>query len=210
MKALFWDFGDVLVYYDHMRSCRAFSRYCGKTPEQIYDAVFGNKLEEQHYNCGEYNDLEWYTELENRLGLTGCDYDSFAEIWGNIFSPNPAIGAVLDAVRPDVRQYVLSNTNGLHFAWARKNIPALAAHFSSPDRAILSSEEKSRKPESRIFERAFARASVAPEDAFFVDDKLSNVEAFEKFGGKGFVYSASATPVEELYAALEQAGLLER
>lgn len=207
-KAIFWDFGDVLVYYDHMRSCRAFSHYCNKSADEIYQIVFGSQLEEQHYNRGEYSDEEWYAELSKRLGLQDCNYRLFSEIWGDIFSPNQKIGEVLDVVKPDVSQYVLSNTNGLHFAWARSNIPVLASHFSSSDRAILSSDEKSRKPEPRIFERAFARAGVQPENAFFVDDKPANVQAFKDMGGNGFVYSASGTPVEELVAALRGAELL--
>lgn len=207
-KAIFWDFGDVLVYYDHMRSCRAFSRYCDKSAEEIYQIVFGSQLEEQHYNRGEFTDQEWYAELSERLGLQNCDYRLFSELWGDIFTPNQKIGEILDAVDPHILQFVLSNTNGLHFAWARSNIPILASHFSPPDRVILSSEEKSRKPEPHIFERAFARASVHPNDAFFIDDKPANVQAFKDMGGHGFVYSASSTPIEELAAALRKEGLL--
>ena len=208
-KVLFWDFGDVLVFYDHMRSCRAFTAYTDKSAEEIYAIVFASQLEEQHYNRGAYTDEEWFALLSDRLALRDCDYDRFAEVWGDIFSPNPAIEPVLDAVDPEVRQYVLSNTNGLHFSWARRNIPVLQTHFSSPERSILSSDEMSRKPEPLIFERALMRAGVTAEEAFFVDDKIANVQAFRDLGGDGFVYSARETPVAELEAALKDAGLVQ-
>lgn len=202
MKAIFWDFGDVLVFYDHMRGCKALSAFTTKSTEEIYALIFGNQLEEQHYNRGEYSDLEWYDLCVQALDLEHCSYETFAEAWGDIFSPNPAITQALDVVRPEIQQFVLSNTNGLHFAWARDNLPVLMSHFSRPEQVILSSEEKSRKPEPLIFERALARCGFEPADCVFIDDKEVNVEAFKNMGGNGIVYNARSTPIDELMQQL--------
>lgn len=206
MKALFFDFGDVLVFYDHMRSCRALAPYSSYKPEEIYARVFGNKLEELHYNRGEYTDQEWYRLCVRELGLTGCPYGVFAEKWGAIFSPNPKIAAVLDRV--SVPLFVLSNTNGLHWSWARDNLPVLTDYFSDPRQAVLSSEEKCRKPEPLIYERALKRAGVAAADAVFVDDKRANTETFERLGGHGIVYTAHSPGTQDLERQLKALGCL--
>jgi len=208
MRAIFWDFGDVLVFYDHMKGCKALSAFTTKSPEEIYALIFGSQLEERHYNRGEYSDREWYELCVQTLGLDHCSYEAFAEVWGDIFSPNPEIAQVLNAVRSDIQQFVLSNTNGLHFAWARNNLPVLASHFARPEQAILSSEEKSRKPERLIFERALARSGFDPVDCVFIDDKQVNVQAFKDMGGNGIVYSARSTPIEKLLQQLAEMGCI--
>lgn len=206
MKALFFDFGDVLVLYDHMRSCRALASYSNYTPKEIYSRIFGNKLEELHYNRGEYTDEEWYQLCVRELNLKDCPYDVFVKKWGDIFSPNPNIAAVLGRV--SLPMFVLSNTNGMHWQWARNNLAILAEYFSGPHQAILSSEEKCRKPETLIYQRALVRAGVAAPDAVFIDDKSENIEAFKRLGGHGIVYSAHSPNTQDLQRQLKMYGCL--
>ncbi len=208
MRTLFFDFGDVLVFYDHMRSCIALAAHTAKTPEEIYRLIFESQLEEQHYNRGEYSDREWHALCCKKLSLRDCSYEVFAEKWGAIFSPNPHIGEVLGSLKPDVKLYVLSNTNGLHWAWAQKNLPVLAQYFPTLEQAILSSEEKSRKPEPLIFERALLRAGAKSSDSIFIDDKPINVDAFRKLGVRGIVYSAQTSPIAELKNQLREYGYI--
>lgn len=208
MKAIFWDFGDVLAFYDHAKGCKALSAFTTKSPGEIYALIFGNELEERYYNRGLYSDAEWYDLCVRMLGLEHCSYDTFAKAWGDIFISNPVIRRALDAVRPDIQQLVLSNTNGLHWNWARDNIAVLTSHFPRPEQAILSSEEKSCKPESLIFECALARAGANPAECVFIDDKLINIQAFIDMGGNGIVYNARTTPTEKLMQQLAEKGCL--
>lgn len=207
-KVIFFDFGDVLVFYDHMRGCRSLAPYSIKSAEKIYEIIFRSKLETKHYNKGEYTDQEWYTLCVQKLGLSNCSYELFTELWGAIFTSNPAIEPVLARINPRIKKFVLSNTNGLHWSWAQKNLPVLSTHFMAPHQAILSCEEKTKKPERLIYERALKRAGVQASEAVFVDDKDKNILAFEKLGGCGIVYNAHSTNILHLEKALQHHGCL--
>lgn len=208
MKALFFDFGDVLVFYDHMRGCRALAGHTSKTPEEIYELIFGSKLEELHYNRGEYTDREWYDMCVDKLALRDCPYDVFAEKWGAIFDPNDSIEQALSSLKPDVELFVISNTNGLHWAWAQKNLTILSQYFPRQEQRILSCEEKSRKPELRIYENALKRAGVQTRDALLVDDKIENIQIFREMGGNGIVYNAHSSRVSDLINELKTYGYI--
>lgn len=208
VKTIFWDFGDVLVFYDHMKGCKALAQFSALSAEEIYRLVFGSKLEELSYNRGVFTDAQWYERCCSMLELKDCSYEAFAEAWGDIFTPNPKIDAVLRRVRPGTAMYVLSNTNGLHWGWAQKNLSVLAMHFPDVNRWVLSSEEKTRKPESLIYTRALKRAGIGAHEAVFIDDKPVNVEAFKSLGGNGIVYSAHMSSTKDLERELESLGCL--
>jgi epoxide hydrolase-like predicted phosphatase len=53
------------------------------------------------------------------------------------------------------------------------------------DSVTISSEEGVMKPDARIYQIALARASVRAEEAIFVDDVLTNVEAARRLGMEG-------------------------
>ncbi len=204
MRAIFWDFGNVLVFFDHMRGCQALATYTNKSAQDIYDLVFGSLLEEKEYNCGVYSDQEWYQLCVERLQLRNCSYEAFATKWGDIFTANPLIDDVLCALKPDVQKFVLSNTNGLHWSWAQQNLAVLHKHFPNSRQAIISSEEKCRKPDTRIYDLALERAGVSAKQAVFIDDKVENIEAFEAIGGHGIVYNAHWGSTANLTWALKE------
>ena len=203
IQAIFFDFGDVLATFNHMKSCEALAAFSTKSPEDIYAILFDSKLEELHYNRGEYADEEWYRLCTNLLELQNCPYEVFAEKWGAIFGSNPDMDRLIAELRPEIRKFVLSNTNGLHWTWAKKNMPILSTYFPNHQQAILSHEAKSRKPEREIYECALRLAAVRPEQAIFIDDKIENVRAFEELGVHGIVYSFH-TPITALREELSR------
>lgn len=207
MKTIFFDYGNVLVKYNHMRSCHALAEFTSKSAEDIYSLIFASGLEEEHYNKGEYSDDQWYRKCTEMLELSNCPYGEFTERWGDIFAPNPLIEPLLAVLKSQADLFIVSNTNGLHWAWSRKNMPVLSTYFPDRTHDILSHEVASRKPERRIYEYALERANVQPSEAFFVDDREGNVRAFEELGVHGFAYGANDR-IEPLKDVLISHGLL--
>ncbi len=73
----------------------------------------------------------------------------------------------------------LSNTNAIHW----KRFPALHALFDS---CFLSHEMGFVKPDRGAFEYALARLDARPEDVYFFDDLLLNVNAAREIGINAF------------------------
>ncbi len=91
---------------------------------------------------------------------------------------------------------LLSNTNPIHFDMVKTTYP-LMRHFHD---CVLSYEAGAVKPSSRIFQAAIQRAQCKPEECFFTDDILINVEAARKHGMDAVQFHTAAQIEDELRA----------
>ena len=48
IKAIIFDFGNVLANFDHMITCRKLAGFSPFSPEEIYQCIFKTKLEEEY------------------------------------------------------------------------------------------------------------------------------------------------------------------
>lgn len=202
IRAIICDFGNVLMTFDRDRTYRAL----GHAYNRPYKEVEAS-LEEQDlrlkYERGELCDREFFDAVHRTLGATASvDFDDFREWWGDIFWENRDVGDLCRELSDQVSLVILSNTNSLHMASVRERYPDLLNLFS--DR-ILSFEEKRLKPAVELFHRAMAVAGsdVRPDECVYIDDSVEFVEAAEKLGMLGHVY----TGYPELVRTLRSAGL---
>ena len=80
---------------------------------------------------------------------------------------------------------MLSNTNPLQWDYLRDGrypVMAVGDPVSAFDWAIVSYEVRAMKPGPEIYAAAARRAGAAPEDVFFTDDRLENVEGARAAG----------------------------
>ena len=73
------------------------------------------------------------------------------------------------------------------------------------DGIFISSEHRLLKPQHEIFEKFFAAFSLKPEECFFVDDAVANIEGALECGMEGAVYRGDT---EELRINLKEKGIL--
>lgn len=94
-------------------------------------------------------------------------------------------------------------TNFSHEFWPpfQEAHPATFAHFRD---IVVSGVEKLAKPDAAIYHLALDRFGVRAEEAFFIDDRLDNVEGARRVGMVAHQFLDAAT----LRAALEKAGVL--
>jgi len=113
----------------------------------------------------------------------------------------------MDNILPLVRElkengyslYLLSNAGKSMFEFTYK-IPALQ-YFSG---ILFSAEVLLLKPEPEIYLRFFEKFSLKPQECYFIDDRLDNIEAGQALGMDGFCYEGQVAP---LRIALRQAGV---
>lgn len=101
-----------------------------------------------------------------------------------------------EAVRPterligDLREagyglYVLSNMSREFIDFLRR-VPVYR-HF---DGEVVSCEERTVKPEPRIYEILLSRYGLDPSQTLFIDDRAENIAAAERAGIRGFHFDA--------------------
>jgi FMN phosphatase YigB (HAD superfamily) len=202
IRAIICDFGNVLMTFDRDRTYRALGHAYGRPYKEIEAALTkGNPRD--RYERGELDDREFFNVVRETLGTdVPMDLEAFSEWWGDIFWENRDVAELFRELKEQVALVMLSNTNSLHIASVREHYPDLLNLFRGH---ILSFEEKRLKPAPELFHRAMAAAGsdVRPQECVYIDDKASFVEAAEKLGMLGHVY----TSYPALVRALRTAGL---
>jgi len=200
IRTVLFDFGNVVVPVDFRGCYEALSAVCPHAPQDVPRIFSGSGLASQ-YEKGRIS-TEEFVERTCQLLSMNVTSEEFWDLWGRIFLPDPLLPeSLFEAVRARHRLLLLSNTNAMHFELARQRF-ALLRHF---DGYVLSYEVGAMKPSPEIYQEAIARAGCRPEECFFTDDVLANVEGARREGMQAVQFHSW----EQLQAALRAHGILE-
>jgi 2-haloacid dehalogenase len=90
--------------------------------------------------------------------------------------------------------------------WSSETYPVALSHFNFLqwfDGALVSGDEKMRKPFPEFYDLLFKRYNLKPEETLFIDDNLRNIKAAEKTGMKTIHFTNS----EKLEEQLKEVGI---
>ncbi|BBF43814.1 HAD superfamily hydrolase [Lachnospiraceae bacterium KM106-2] len=90
--------------------------------------------------------------------------------------------------------YLLSNYGREHFENGRKRFQFM----SEVDGEVISYQIQKTKPEKEMYEILIKKYNLVPEECIFLDDKKENVEAAEKQGIQGIVFTSYEDAIEQL------------
>ena len=199
IKTLIFDLGNVIVPFDFKLGYTKLASLCSYPAEEIPVRIRSTGLV-QPFETGEITPEHFVRELTSTLGLRAT-YAEFCDLWTSVFLPDTLISEALFARFAGThRLLLLSNTNPIHFSMIRANYPVLR-HF---DDYVLSYEVRSAKPDSKIYQEALARSGCRPEECFFTDDLLINVEAARQHGMDAVQFQSAS----QLETELRTRGLL--
>ena len=174
-----FDIGDVILYYDHMISCRRLSDYSTISAEMIYKMILESPLESR-LTKGEISFFQFYSEVK-ALAKAEIGFDEFTEFWNDIFTENPEMTELIKKLKSCHRLIILSNTNQPHFNYICQKFPVLGLF----DDSILSYKVGFTKPDPRIFKLTIEKYATDPANIVYIDDKIENVEAAKRLGMRG-------------------------
>ena len=193
IRAILFDLGNVLVPVDFIRCREALGEVCAHPPSEV-QRILGASGLPKRYESGEISSEEFFATTCRMLNME-ISYEKFAQVWGEIFAPEPLVpDSLLKSLRARHRMVLLSNTNDMHFTLAEQRY-SLLKHF---DEYVLSYRVGAMKPHPRIYQQAIAAAGCAPEECFFVDDLEENVAAARREG----IDAAVFTSLDQLQADL--------
>ncbi len=199
IEAIIFDMGDVLIQHDDVREHAAVQALCAdpvraraRIPQLIpFDRV--------HRGECTFNDL--FRLLVEEVGLT-ADYTAFVAAMTSGFGPpSPGIAHVVDSLAERFRLALLSNTNAVHWSYAKSHYAALLdkvrPHFVSFELGMM-------KPQPEIFRHVVAALGVEPKECLLIDDNEANVQGARRAGLDEIRFRSS----EQLIAELEARDIL--
>lgn len=197
-KTIFFDLFGVLISFDDNLVTQRIARYCS-SPEKAASELVGVVSRETLIR-GKLSLEELHAELVQRLGLT-LDAEDFHKLWLEPYSkPMPGMQDVLKALSEKYQLVLISNVDKYYWGGLRSTLRELEQFHHM----IVSCEVGVAKPDHKMFELALQRADCAAADGYFVDDKITNIDAARKMGIDGHQFTSTV----DLMTALRNKDLL--
>jgi putative hydrolase of the HAD superfamily len=199
-KFLYFDLGNVLMFFDHHRACRQLAACSGCDETKLWELIFSSGLELK-YEAGTLSSQQVYNEFL-KAAPSQVDFDCFAQAASDIFEVNVPVKAILTQLLfSNHRLGLLSNTNEIH--WRLLTDGRYSLIPDAFEQLVLSFEVGAVKPEPAIFQAAIVRAGVAAHEIFYVDDIPGHVAAARAAGLDAVPYTSAPA----LAAALRERGV---
>jgi putative hydrolase of the HAD superfamily len=193
IKTLFFDIGNVLVFFSHSRMCKQVGEICGMSEQAVNELLF-EKGWGIFYERGELSSRELEFVFSQHAPVK-FSREKFFHALSNIFEPNPDIYPIISQLKEKGYQLVVvSNTCEAHFEHQLKTFEIIKAF----DKHILSHQIGSRKPEQQFFDKALTISGSPKEECFYIDDVVEYVEAAKLFGIDAVHYQGVPSLMEQL------------
>lgn len=197
MKTVFFDIGNVLVFFNQEKMFEQISLCSGIDLFDVKKLLLEHHLGEQ-YEIGKIDSEGIFQIFQNHSPKSLSLYE-LLDAASNIFTPNFELWPLVEELKKQqVRLVLLSNTNECHFNHLYSHYPVL--HLF--DHKVLSYEVGSAKPNALIFQKAL---SYADGESFYTDDLSENILAARRLGLDGEVF----TGIPSLKTHLASRGFLE-
>jgi putative hydrolase of the HAD superfamily len=187
IKAIVFDFGNVVGYFDHLRTSRRLAEHSELPVDVIHAHLFGGQLGDD-YESGRLATSDFIRRVREVCQLR-CSDELVAAAWADIFWPNPEVCALLPQLKPSYRLLLGSNTNELHAQQFCRQFRDVFRHF---DALVLSHEVGACKPNAAFFHHCQRRAGCPAGECLFIDDVSVNVAGALACGLHGIVYREMA------------------
>lgn len=186
VSTIFFDFGNVIAYFDHRRAFEPLAAHTTLSTEEMIDRIVAGELEEA-IETGRMQEQEYLVEVKARCHLD-CDLDTIRQCLAEIFWGNSSVCELIPRLSAHYPLYLLSNTNIIHARRFRDQFASTLSHFRS---LILSYEVGCMKPHSGIYEHAERMAGSSTDSLLFIDDRPENIHAARDRGWNGIVYTGT-------------------
>jgi FMN phosphatase YigB (HAD superfamily) len=193
LKAVVFDFGNVVGFFDHFKTLGRLAPYTTWTPERIYEEIYNGDLEED-LESGRMSVDDFMRVFIERCELR-CGADDLLAACRDIFTPNPAVCDLVPRLRGKCRLVLGSNTNAVHAAQFQMQFADVLSHFH---RQVLSHLIGVRKPKAEFFRECVRRAECEPGECLFVDDMAANVAGARAIGMNAVLYHSAVDLAREL------------
>lgn len=183
-KTLLFDIGNVIIDIDYLVTIAEFQKLSNVDFSEVVSYSSQNKIFDL-YETGKISSADFLNELKQFL-KPEVRNEEIIRAWNSILIDYPESKIeLLKNLKNRYRVIALSNINEIHVnaideaARQKLNANKFADFFHH---AYYSNEIGLRKPDKEIYEFVLAEQNLKPEETFFVDDKIENVESAKACG----------------------------
>ncbi len=178
IRAVVFDFGNVLALHDRLDICRRFSCHSPLSAEEILPRVYGNEVEFDS-ETGKIDSREHFRQIKERIhGQQDWSYETFAEEFKNVFEINDEALRALQTAAKTHRVFILSNTTYLHALWLFEQEPLATL----PELYFFSFKLGVMKPDPEIFRIMLRTGGLTPPECLYIDDLPEFCASAESLG----------------------------
>jgi FMN phosphatase YigB (HAD superfamily) len=199
-RAIIFDIGRVLVQVDVSRPMSGLAQGIALSPADIWSAIT-NDPRWPDWQEGRISPHDWHLHLTKRLGGS-LTFEQFTAVWNRAIDPVPILESDLfERLSKRYRLALLSNTDPIHVAHLESTY-GFFRHFPKPAR-IYSCVVGASKPNPLIYREALRASKARAEEAVYIDDIPSYVEAAQRLGITGITFQSP----EQLDREMEALGI---
>jgi len=185
IRAIIFDIGRVLVRVDIKRAQQGLAKGLNLTPEELWSAIEKDPRW-MDWQEGRMSARDWHQNLGNRLGMK-MSYDEFKDVWNSALDPEPIhSNSLFESLGKSYTLGLLSNTDPIHVAHLEATYKFFD-YFPKPVRTY-SCAAGSSKPNPLIFREALRACKVRADQAVYIDDIGTYVEAAKSLGMTGIQF----------------------
>jgi glucose-1-phosphatase len=196
-RAVIFDIGRVLVRLDIAGAMGGLAGAISLTPQETWAAI-EHDPRWRDWQEGRMSPRDWQLHICRRLGVN-LTFEQFSDIWNRVLDPTPLLdGSFLEDLSKRYCLAVLSNTDPIHVAELERRFD----FFRFFKHRIYSCVVGASKPSPLIFRAALQACRTTADNAIYIDDIPSYVEAARQLGMTGIVFQSP----DQLIADLGQFG----
>ena len=188
IKAIIFDIGGVLVNLDPAAGERAFNKMGINDISEVIDVSHPQGLAGD-FVSGKISEDEYCSRVLSKAlpGQTAADV--WAAFSAFIREANKDICGVFHELKGRYKLLILSNIDPMAERRVKELVRPLGIDMESFfDEIYLSYKLGISKPSEGIYRAMLERTAFAPEEMFFIDDNLANVEVANRLGIKAVQY----------------------
>src|ERR1700690_2577875 len=184
IEAIIFDLGGVILNIDYNLTRNAFEKIGLKNFHNMYSQADADDLFSK-LETGKISEQDFYNEFNKRTGL-GLSSTQIESAWNAmLLTFREKSLNFLDALKPNYKLFLLSNTNHIHLNafnkiyLEKKRDKPFEEYF---DKAYYSCTVGLRKPNADIYEFVLKENELDAGRTLFVDDSAQNVETARALG----------------------------
>ncbi|MPM59227.1 D-ribitol-5-phosphate phosphatase [bioreactor metagenome] len=194
IKAIIFDFGNVICHFTNDILRQRIADISGKTVEEIKELVYIKSDIGKRFEAGLINGQEFYEELCQICGIN-IPYQELKTIYSkDKFTRVEGTKELIEKLRKKYKVSLLSNTS----EWDWDYMIQVAPEVLSFDSITKSYEVKAMKPSEVIYADALKKLNLKPEECVYTDDILEYVDKAKSLGFEAFQFTTANKFEEDL------------